>query len=252
VSNTAPDIYLATVLLERNRWAETKTPTFRVSDWTERIHEAGFDGIELWENHYVGTDADERCALQAVDSYVRLFNTYCGFGDSPAERTARQYAAEAIASLGVHGCKFNIGPDREGWSTEIANLRAWQQTLPESCQLLCECHPGTVIESPDDAGAFFQEADLRNWGIIVHLANGTINDLTSWFDAFGDRVAHCHAVLGRNPDDRQRLLLMRERGFKSTISIEFTRGVAQPNEQIDALFSSAIADMAVVRETWLS
>ena len=45
------EIYIGTILLERNRWTRDKKPTCLVSEWIPRFKEAGFDGMELWENH---------------------------------------------------------------------------------------------------------------------------------------------------------------------------------------------------------
>ena len=61
--NTLP-IYISSVLLEKNRWG-TRVPSLKVSDWSQRMFDAGFDGIELWENHLLLADAAEREAVLA-------------------------------------------------------------------------------------------------------------------------------------------------------------------------------------------
>lgn len=44
---TPHSIFQGTVLLEANRWAKDRTPTYRVSEWLGRLAAAGVDGIEL-------------------------------------------------------------------------------------------------------------------------------------------------------------------------------------------------------------
>ena len=45
------DVYIGTILLEANRHRPGKVPTYLVSQWSQRFVQAGFDGVELWENH---------------------------------------------------------------------------------------------------------------------------------------------------------------------------------------------------------
>jgi len=53
-----------------------------------RIDEAGFDGIELWENHLLLADAAEREAVRNHPLPVPILNTYCAFDDDGAESRA--------------------------------------------------------------------------------------------------------------------------------------------------------------------
>ena len=59
-------IYLSTVCLEKNRWGR-REPSFKVSEWTQRLAEYGFDGIELWEFHYLLADDAEKAKLTNLD-----------------------------------------------------------------------------------------------------------------------------------------------------------------------------------------
>lgn len=47
----AARVLIGTILLEPNRWKPGKLPSFRVSQWLDRFADAGFAGVELWENH---------------------------------------------------------------------------------------------------------------------------------------------------------------------------------------------------------
>ncbi len=60
-------IFLGTVLLERNRWAKDgRRSSVQVSDWTQRAHDDGFDGLELWEDHVNLATEDERERLRTA------------------------------------------------------------------------------------------------------------------------------------------------------------------------------------------
>lgn len=250
--NAPQGIYLGTVCLERNRWG-SRQPSFRVSDWLPRFRSDGFDGVELWENHFAAADAEEQQRL-AEASFVAVYNTYAGFGDADAE--SRERAAAAIARLAAPAVKYNLGPARDRLDEYRRNLRAWADRLPASCRLLCECHAGTVLERPADAAAFFADLDPARFGVMVHIA-GAADGIDPWFEAFPARVGHLH-VQFRDPAADPALPAGRERldacfdrvrahGFAGSATIEFTRGIGR-EEQIETLYANALADLAYCRE----
>jgi len=52
-------VLLGTVLLEPNRWGQIdpqRRSTLDVVDYLDRITEVGFDGIEIWEDHFIEAD----------------------------------------------------------------------------------------------------------------------------------------------------------------------------------------------------
>ena len=144
-----PPIYLGTVLLEPNRWSPGKLPSFKVSEWSAAIKQAGFDGLELWENHAALADEAERQALATGPTPVCLLNTYAGFAN--ADHAAREQAVSLAQRFKVSGVKFNFGRDPALVSEYLANLRQWAERLPPQTRLLCECHGQTVLEEPEAA-----------------------------------------------------------------------------------------------------
>lgn len=240
-----PPIYLSTVLLEKNRW-RSRVPSFRVSAWSKHIAEAGFDGIELWENHLLLADAIERHAVRAGPAPIQILNTYCGFDDGSAD--ARAASAELAQFLNVSAVKFNFGNDRSQAKKYIENLRAWREKLPEGCRLLCECHPYTILEEVDDAAKILEplQGEIE---IIVHaFGNSDETELRRWFDAFGTAVTHVHAVLKDKTHAAERLELLQQYGFNGTYSIEFCEGVAEPPEDMAELLANAAADLQFLRK----
>jgi len=244
---TSP-IYIGSILLERNRWAPGKRPSYRVSDWGERFVQAGFDGVELWENHLLLAPPEEQEVLLRLPCPVRIYNTYVAFDDAAAPD--RQRAAEWIARLGAVGVKYNLGKDPAQRAAEMRNLRAWEAELPATCQLLCECHAGTVLEEPEAARRFFDEAGLTRHGIIVHACGEELDRLRRWLGLFGAEVAHVHVQTRGETDPLPRLHMLKEAGFRGSFTLEFTRGTAEPDENMEALFAEALEDLRFLRERW--
>lgn len=247
------NIYLATVCLERNRWG-SRQPSFAVSDWLGRFRADGFDGVELWENHYLAADEEEKAGLIELGSPVAVYNSYVGFETEEPEQ--RQRAAEAVCDLSAIAVKYNLGGDPNRGDEYRRNLLEWSAMLPESCRLLCECHPGTVLESRDAAADYFADLDPHRHGAIVHIS-GDPDGVEAWFTALGPRIVHLHLQMRTEEtspttaEGRQALdacfAVTRSNGFDGSMSIEFTRGIGR-NEDIEQVYSNACADLAYCRK----
>lgn len=250
--NGCGDLYIGTVCLERTRWGRREA-SFRVSEWLPRFKADGFDGIELWENHFLRADADEQARLVASAAPIAVYNSYVGFADSDAE--ARVKAAEAIAKLGARAVKYNLGAEAARLDEYRRNLLAWVDALPASCHLLCECHPGTVLEPMESAAAFIAELDPARFGIIVHLS-GDPEGVERWFSAMGPRIRHLHlqmrgpetdmTVAANRPPFDAAFDVVKRHGFSGSLTIEFTRGIGKA-EEIETLYANACADREYCR-----
>lgn len=247
------DIHMATVCLERNRWG-SREPSLRVSDWLPRFEVDGFDGIELWENHFLEADPAEQVRLVDAAPAVAVYNSYAGFTDDDTD--ARAQSAAAVARLSASAVKYNLGGDPARRGEYRRNLLAWAEQLEPACRLLCECHAGTVLERVEDAVTFFADLDPSRFAIITHVA-GDAGGLGRWFSAFESRIQHLHVQL-RGPDmdpavsaNRERLdacfAVPRAHGFEGSATIEFTRGIGR-DEEMETLYSSARMDLAYCRE----
>jgi sugar phosphate isomerase/epimerase len=255
----AGDIYIATILLEPNRWADGMQPSYAVSEWLDRFRDAGFDGMEMWENHATLCDPRELEALSAGGFPCRIFNTYAGFAEAGTPQRAR--AAQLADRLGAGRVKFNFGADSERLDDYLAALNAWGGMLPAGCRPLCECHHGTVLEEPNAAADAFRRLDGVEVEVIVHPFFLSADGLRSWLDTFGASVTHAHVQLrdeggifqrlDTNPvlvDER--LGILREGGFRGSFSLEFTAGTRAPDETRQRLWRNALADLAFLRERW--
>lgn len=246
-------IYLATVCLERNRWG-SRAPSFAVSDWLPRIAADGFDGIELWENHFLTADNAEQARLAAGASPVAVYNSYAGFEDGAAE--ARRKAAEAVRQLGALAVKYNLGGDAARRAEYRRNLLAWAGQLPPACRLLCECHSGTALERPEEAAAFFADLAPGRFGVIAHVC-GDPEPVEQWLAALDGRVHHLHVQMRETAPDpavpagRAQwdacFEAARAHGFAGSAAIEFTRGIG-PDERMETLYANARTALAFCRE----
>jgi len=261
-------IYFGTILIEPNRWG-SREPSFRVSDWLPRLREAGFDGVELWENHALRADEAERQRLIDADPPLVLFSTYDRGEDETAEQ--RQRVAALIRRLGIGGMKFNVGGDADRREEYLRNLCRWTTDLPVGFRMLCECHGGTILEDPAEALRAFEEVEVmpafaaagpRRIEAIVHFA-ASPDKLHHWFTVLGDRITHIHVAkirggnketgerLDRRPEEgRARLDVLRRHGFAGTFTLEFTEGVQrdQSSDEIETLYEHALADLAFLRD----
>jgi sugar phosphate isomerase/epimerase len=239
-----PEIYLASVLLEKNRW-DSREPSFCVSDWSLRIDAAGYDGIELWENHVLLADGNEREAVLGGPAPVRVLNTYCSFDDEGAD--GRAASAELSRFLGVGAVKFNFGKDASRIQAYRDNLSQWRTELPAGCRLLCECHPGTVLEVPETAAELLRPVSGKVEVIVHALSEDPARELLPWLNAFGGSVTHVHVVLKDREHAIRRIAMLKDAGFSGTWTIEFCEGVNEPDETIEKLFTTAAADLDFLR-----
>nr|MDD6336495.1 hypothetical protein [bacterium] len=238
-------IYLGTVLLEKNRWS-SRIPSIRVSEWIPRIRQAGFDGLELWENHVLKVPGE----LEAIEQSafpVSIFNTYIVF-DKPEEERYQQTAA-AIRALRAPAIKYNFGtapiePCRE-------RLLHFADMLPEGCQLLCECHPDTVLEEADVAARFHATLPLDRFGAIMHGV-GKVEEVIARYRVLKPYIRHIHMQTTRQDKEGGNLAacvnaLLNE-GFSGTWTIEFTHTSQKPlEENTEEAWGHAIDDLRALR-----
>ncbi len=252
MSPYTPEIFLGTVLLEKSRWTPEKRPSLKISEWADAIAAAGFQGLELWENHAALADAAEQLALKQLPIPVRIFNSYCSFDDEGVD--GRKQSAEWARCFGSSGVKFNLGSDLAMTDTYTRHLAAWLDMLPKGCRALCECHGGTVLEDPDRAAAILRPF-LDRVGIIMHAFAGDDDDVLSrWLGTLGSAIRHVHVAGGFRPTSgipplrslgetvHRRAALLRQAGFAGTWTIEFTAGVAMPPEDPARLLQAAKED----------
>lgn len=240
------DIYLGTVALEKNRWAPGRIPTISVSDYLPSAKKAGFDGIELWANHYLMAQPQERCRIEH-SGMTAIFNSYVTFADGVTEHMRQN--AQAINTLHPRAIKFNLG-SKDTIDIQLDTLRRFADLLEPSVRLLCECHSGTLMEKPEVAARVFDGLDER-FGAIMHLASQP-DYVRECFDCYGNRICHIHAQYSENgqfaPMEKgaQRLVFnfhnMVSWGFDGTMTVEFSQG-----QEPDEMYQNTVKDLQWLR-----
>jgi hypothetical protein len=273
-----PKIYFSTIAIEAHRWKRGKVPTLRASNWIDRALLNGFDGVELWENHYAHADPEEGEALRTLRAEAPggfILNSYHAFDwidaeaprtaahQSPAPDTADPPAAvqppstllRMIAELEPAVVKFNLGKDPEEERTYRENFRRWTERLRSEINadplLLCECHHGTVAETPAAAERIFSGPELSGVRYIIHPLSLEQESLDTWL-ATG-RVVHAHlqardAPLREAPGVEERLLRLMERVPEMSFSFEFVHTLGTPEDDAPNGYQAALEDLETLRD----
>jgi len=251
-------VLLGTVALEPNRWgaiSPDRAPAMTSADWLAGAEAAGFDAIELWENHAALASDDEIARIAASRLPVAIYSSYASF-DEPDD-AARDGVAGWVGRLGCEAVKFNVGGAADQTERYIERLGRFAAKLPPSVRAICECHQGTVAEDPAVAARILEAAGPADrMQALVHLGDDpeTIDGL---FDALGERIRHVHVnflrqgspVLADIADDvRARVARLRSRGFSGSYTIEFVNGVAGEADRPEKTLAAAVRDLALLRE----
>jgi sugar phosphate isomerase/epimerase len=254
MSDSEPQIYLGTMLMEHNRWwnKDDSSPTFRVSDWSQRAADDGFDGFELWQNHGLMADREEHERLRAGPTPVSIFNAYdrCETDTLPI----RKQIADLANFLGSEGMKYNFGKDPEKDEIYIKNVQEWKAMFPEEFRFLCECHSGSMVEVPEEGAKVFSKLGGSGYEVIVHGIHDNEDGIRERFHYYGNRITHIHANLSMHgliseEDLRTRLAVLKDLGFSGTYTIEFVEGVRNETPvPIEDLYRNAVRDMKLLRK----
>jgi sugar phosphate isomerase/epimerase len=254
-----PDtVLLGTVALEPNRWgllSPGREPRLSTADWLTRAEQAGFDGIELWENHATLGGEDEVRRLVASPLPVSIWNSYASFDvDDDAERNA---VAAWVERLGASAVKFNVGNDPGSTSAYSERLARFIEKLPADASAICECHAGSSAEEPQVAREILAAAGRPDRvRALVHLGDD-LDYLDAMFDALGERIHHVHVNFlksGTPPladiadDVRSRVAHIRARGFVGSYTLEFVNGVGTDRDRPEEMIEAAVRDLVVLRD----
>ena len=249
------NIYLGTVALEINRWS-SRIPSFSVSGWLDKIRAAGFDGIELWENHVLLSE-NEAEKIKDSGFPVGVYNHYGIFTNS--DTALRTKAADMIRFLDAGAVKYNIGNNPDLLAEYKENVLRFAESLPDNCVLLCECHAGTLLENDNAVEDFFKGLCPQKFAMIIHPF-AEPETLRSKFERFGNRIAHIHSQysydnkrirLERQPEQVAACFdILKEYGYNGSFTIEFSELTAEPGENIDDLFANTVLDLSYIRRNF--
>lgn len=251
-------IYFGSIAIEPNRWKPECQPRIHFSEWLSRVNDSGFDGIELWQRHYTQGSRIEKERLTSESNPPAIFNSYATFENTDESRVQRNELALAILETRARAVKFNLGTDASREEEYIRQFCEWSKILPAEIQLLYECHPGDIGDKPDAAQTIVKKINNPNIGIIVHPFCLSPENLQEWFDCFPDSIRHLHVhqrseagvfnLLEFSPQKNEiQCKILRQRGFRGTLTVEFTKGTALERESPDEIFRNACSDLQFLR-----
>lgn len=250
-------VLLGTVAIEPNRWglrSPDRRPLAVVADWLDPAREAGFDGVELWENHATMASEDDVAALAGSGLPVPVFNSYASFEDE--DDAARDAARGWMERLGATAIKYNVGNDPAEADRYGARLARFVDALPDATAAICECHRGSAADDPAVAARILAAAGPPEKSqALVHLGEDDAY-LDAMFDALGDRIRHVHVNFlnhGNPPlaelgdDLARRVEALRARGFRGSWTLEFVTGVGSETDEPGPMVETAVRELAVLR-----
>lgn len=249
------EVFLGTIAIEPGRWAwfaDDASPPLAISPWLDRIADAGFDGLELWEHHVRTAPADEVAAVFEHPLGVAVFNTYVGF-DEPDD-AERDEAASWIRRSGATKAKWNTGPERDDHARAAYRdrLTRFAAALP-GVELVCECHDGSAMDDPR-----FAATVLPAGSSALFHTHDDVDTIRAKFAAYGDRISHVHVnhlftgspkLADIRDELAEKIAVASSLGFDGTWTLEFVHGTGDPElDRPELLFSQAVEDLAVLRE----
>ena len=251
-----PKIYLGTIALEKNRWS-SRIPSYLVSEWLPKIKTAGFDGLELWENHVLKSPGEAE-KLKDSGFPIAIYNHYGTFSNTLEDVASREKAIEIINSIGASAVKYNVGNDPALLPQYKENVLRMADAIDGT--MLCECHANTLLEFNDEIVSFFENLCPQKFQLMIHPFMEP-DLLREKFELFGSRLTHIHSQLSN--DNGERICLdrcpqhvnacfdiMKKYNFAGNFTVEFTELTAAPNENIDDLFTNAVRDLTFIKEAF--
>jgi hypothetical protein len=250
-------IYLSTVLLEKNR-ANGKGPSLLVSDWVEPVAEAGYAGLEIWMNHLLLASRSEwdliREKCLEADLVLVLAGPNLPVDPSDKSRRLRDAVLEACDSMRPEAFKFGLAGDprrRESASPReaLGFVKDWAKDVPKDVRLLSggDGRPGGdgLLEVREILGGGRYQAALRPFRLTPRMLEEALETLGGFIGNLEAqaRRADQAILLSENKEEHLGIIAATLRkGFKGTWTVESTKGVGLPSENIDIMFDNAEKD----------
>lgn len=270
------EVTLNTIALEPNRWTPGKIPYRPLGDLVEPISQAGFDAVEVWQNHAALLDDHELDALKAKGDAAGVsfpvLGMYPSFVLQGSEREAELARfcrmAEIMGVLNARLLKVMPGTGASATMTPEVWVRAVtfvQEALDRTSQagfpVAFEVHGGTVSDAPKPLTRFIGAVGSDRIKVCFQPMDATsTQDTIDQFDVLAPRVVHLHFQGRTNRDmclleeaDIDYTLFLAhvfDSGFDGYLSIEFVRDcvVDSPEElDVELVLANAARDHDFIR-----
>ena len=268
-------VLLNSIALEPNRWTKEKVPYFRLHDLLDEVAGAGFDAIEVWQNHVATLDEIEVCRLareaRQLGVTFPVIGMYPLFHLTGAERAGELARFERMfgsaRALGTGVIKVFAGRissadiTAEQWDASVGFAREVLEGAGEELLFTVETHGNTLADSCECALRFVQAVGSPRLKVCWQPYDFTDTEKAIQdFDRLSEHVIHLH-VQGRSGGEMALLeesdidysLLLEHvfaSGFDGLVSIEFARGcVVESPEELDVheVLANAARDRRFIR-----
>lgn len=253
-------ILLNSIAVEPNRWTEEKVPHHKLEDLLPDISDAGFESVEIWQNHLATLDkngvrqlAETAGELEMGFPIVGMYPSFHLEGEK--RETELQFFEQMVEKMDILGsdiikCMPGQIPSNdltpELWERSVGFVQELLERTETSGVLFTfETHGGTVADDPDALDRFLEDVSSERleicWQPYDFTSTGKAIKL---FDRFADRIVHLH-LQGRRDGDmeflekadinyQQVLGHIFNTDFDGYISIEFVRDcVTDSPEEFD-------------------
>ena len=163
-------VLLNSIAPEPNRWTKEKVPYFRLHDLLDEVAGAGFDAIEVWQNHVATLDEIEVCRLareaRQLGVTFPVIGMYPLFHLTGAERAGELARFERMfgsaRALGTGVIKVFAGRissadiTAEQWDASVGFAREVLEGAGEELLFTVETHGNTLADSCECALRFVQ------------------------------------------------------------------------------------------------
>jgi len=209
---------LGTIALEPHRWTAFKEPRMDLIELLPAIRRAGFDQLEVWQNHIALRPLSAVRALRAKGdecgvsfAYIGVYPIFTAAGLEAREQERLQAdLLDKAEVLGTRRLKIMLACGLKGGEATPEQLRLvadrfgpwYREALSRGIRMAVELHGGTVFD-PVEAGERFMRAhpefdfsicfqpyDFQDTAKAIALA-----------DRFAGRISHVHL---QAPQPRER------------------------------------------------
>jgi sugar phosphate isomerase/epimerase len=255
---------LGTIALEPNRWTLFKEPATDLIPLLPRIRQAGFDQVEVWQNHLSLRPMAAVRALKAKGDEAGVAFTYIGVYPSfvaagPEAKEQERIQEDLLDKAGILGTrrlKIMLGTGLSGGKATPEQVRLtadrfgrwYRAATARGIRMAVELHGGTLFDPVEVGERFMQEHPELDFTICFQPYDFYNTDLAlALADRFAGRISHVHLQApqprekGRQYDlleegslDYRRLLphiLRRNPG--ATMTLEFVKDCIQPPGPFD-------------------
>ena len=269
------EILLNSIALEPNRWTKEKIPYVALEELLTSVATAGFDALEVWQNHVALLDRGGLDSLaeraESLGLAIPVVGMYPRFHLEGRERDAELDRLEAMLgimdALGTDVLKIMPGTlasaemTPELWDRLVGFAREMlDRTRPGNITIPCETHGKTVADDPDALLRFFEAVGSDRLKVCWQpLDFEDTQAALELYDRLAPHVTHLHLQGRRGGEmdlleaadiDYARVLgHIFAGGFDGYVSIEFARGCVVDSPELfdlEEVLESAAIDRAFI------